>query len=69
MELLIVKYIFILTLKIFLIFEEHHRKKFYLHSFILEAIIIITAILFDCMQKQNVPHRLIRSKKLENYYS
>ena len=50
-ELLIIKYLLILVLKIVLIFEEQHRKKFYLHSFLLEGIILTTAVLFDCMQR------------------
>jgi hypothetical protein len=33
--LLIVKYLLVLIVKIFLIFEEQHRKRFYLHSFLL----------------------------------
>ena len=50
-DLLISKYACILMLKFFLIFEDEHRKKFYLHSFILEIIIIGTTTLFDCLQK------------------
>lgn len=59
-DLLTVKYLLVLALKIFLIFEDEHRKKFYLHSFLLEGIILLTAILFDCLQKQNVPSPLPR---------
>jgi hypothetical protein len=34
-ELLIVKYVLVLLMKFMLIFDESHRKKFYLHSFLL----------------------------------
>lgn len=34
-DLLIVKYFIVLLFKVVLIFEESHRKKFYLHSFLL----------------------------------
>lgn len=57
-ELLIVKYFLVLLVKIILIFEEEHRKKFYLHSFLLEGIILLTAVLFDCMQRTNVNLRV-----------
>lgn len=53
-ELLVVKYLVVLMLKFFLIFEQSHRKKFYLHSFLLEGLIILIALLFDIIQKHNV---------------
>lgn len=53
-DMLTVKYLFVLVLKIVLIFEEQHRKKFYLHSFLLEGVILATAILFDCTHRDNV---------------
>ena len=59
-DMLIAKYLFVFVLKFFLIFEEEHRKKFYLHSFLQEAIILIAAVLFDCLQKQNVKVLLVR---------
>jgi hypothetical protein len=48
------KYIIILFVKIWLIFDESHRKKFYLHTCLLEGAIICAAVLFDCFNKENV---------------
>lgn len=53
-NLLIIKYILVLLLKVFVILDEEHRKKFYLHSFLLEGVILVMAILFDCIQKPSV---------------
>lgn len=53
-ELLSVKYALVLLLKFWLMFEEYHRKKFYLHSFLLEGLILLAAVIFDVTQSQNV---------------
>ena len=45
-----------------MIFDADHRKKFYLHSFLLEGIILVTAILFDSIQKASVPPYTILDK-------
>jgi hypothetical protein len=46
-----VKYILLFLLKTALIFEETHRKKYYLHTLLLELSIIIVAVLLDCFRK------------------
>ena len=53
-ELLSVKYALALLHKFWLMFEEYHRKKFYLHSFLLEGLILLAAVIFDVTQSQNV---------------
>ncbi len=53
-DFLTTKYLIILFVKIWLIFDEAHRKKFYLHTCLLEGAIIFAAILFDCCNKENV---------------
>ena len=58
--LLVVKYLIVLMLKFLLIFEDSHRKKFYLHSFLLEGTIILAAVLFDVIQRHNVIGRQCR---------
>lgn len=50
-EFLTTKYLLILLVKIFLIFDEAHRKKFYLHTCLLEGSIIFSAVIFDCFNK------------------
>lgn len=53
-EFLTVKYILILLVKIWLVFDESHRKKFYLHTCLLEGAIICSAVLLDCFNRENV---------------
>ena len=53
-EYLVAKYIIILGFKVLLIFDEAHRKKFYLHTFLLEGSIICIALLLDYFGQSNV---------------
>ena len=54
-EFISIKYALVLLLKITLIFENDHRKKFYLHTLLLEGTIMIMCIVLDCFHRTNVP--------------
>jgi hypothetical protein len=55
--------------KICLIFDEAHRKKFYLHTCLLEGAIIVSAVIFDCFNKENVRMGILRLRKWASYLS
>lgn len=60
------KYILILVLKCLLIFEETHRRKYYLHTLLLELSIVMVAVVLDCFRRENVPSIPYRFQRQAN---